>query len=101
MWLRYTFTNAMMNNAINTPATPGLSPASSSSRISGIGGGGGEVEFIGGGGGEVELPEGLGLELGVALEPEQAMTPDAGKVAGHVISSSLSNVPTNAHTAVS
>ena len=93
MWLRYTFTNAMMANAMNTPATPGLSPASSSSRISGGGGGGGEVE----------LPAGLGLELGagVALEPEQAMTPDAGKVAGHVTSSSLSNVPTNAHTAVS
>ena len=92
MWLRYTFTNAMMANAMSTPATPGLSPASSSSRISGIGGGGGEVEL---------LPAGLELELGVGLEPEQAMTPDAGKVAGHVTSSSLSNVPTNAHTAVS
>ena len=80
----------MMNNAMNTPATPGLSPASSSSRISGIGSGGGEVEL---------LPE--GLELGVALEPEQAMTPDAGKVAGHVTSSSLSNVPTEFQTAVS
>ena len=92
----------MMANAMSTPATPGLSPASSSSRISGIGGGGGEVEFGGGGGGEVELsPAGLGLELELALEPEQAMTPDAGKVAGHVTSSSLSNVPTNAHTAVS
>jgi hypothetical protein len=92
MWLRYTFTNAMMNNAMNTPATPGLSPASSSSRISGGGGGGGEVP----------LPAiGPELELGVGLEPEQAMTPDAGKVAGHVTSSSLSNVPTNAHTAVS
>ena len=91
MWLRYTFTNAMMNNAMNTPATPGLSPASSSSRISGIGGGGGEVP----------LPAGLGLKLGVGLEPEQAMTPDAGKVAGHVTSSSLSNVPTEFQTAVS
>lgn len=92
MWLRYTFTNAMMNNAMNTPATPGLSPASSSSRISGGGGGGGEVE----------LPAiGPELELGVELEPEQAMTPDAGKVAGHVTSSSLSNVPTELQTAVS
>lgn len=92
MWLRYTFTNAMMNNAMNTPATPGLSPASSSSRISGGGGGGGEVELS---------PAGLKLELGVGLEPEQAMTPDAGKVAGHVTSSSLSNVPTEFQTAVS
>ena len=92
MWLRYTFTNAMMVNAMNTPATPGLSPASSSSRISGIGGGGGEVP----------LPAiGPELELGVALEPEQAMTPDAGKVAGHVTSSSSSNVPTKFQTAVS
>jgi hypothetical protein len=91
MWLRYTFTNAMMVNAMNTPATPGLSPASSSSRISGIGGGGGEVT----------LPAGLKLGAGVALEPEQAMTPDAGKVAGHVTSSSSSNVPTKFQTAVS
>ena len=82
----------MMNNAMNTPATPGLSPASSSSRISGGGGGGGEVELS---------PAGLGLGAGVALEPEQAMTPDAGKVAGHVTSSSLSNVPTKFQTAVS